>query len=203
MNEIVNNPNRKDMIDIDLLIDYSKVIYSELTELKLNKLNNHEFSETAKAVKLEKSKPGAEPSSAKSTPAPEVGLSKPQNIYQETKEQETEVHSKPRPAPELESIGINFEGPTEFVNIPKQNAVFEDLRKLIPLNDKFAYVIELFNGENNSYEDAINTLNQQTTYGNSMEWIIANLQNKYNWNVENDLVQNFYETIKNRFIKKS
>ncbi len=192
MNEIINNPNQNDLIDIDLLIDYSKVIYSELTDLKHNKLNNQEFMETAKEVKQDIKATSKEESRV----LPEPKNEETKSLNSESIEVEM---PKPDAAPELEELGINFEGTKDFENVPKTGVTYEDLRKLIPLNDKFAYVIELFNGENNSYEDAINSLNLHTTYGNTMEWIIANLQNKYNWNVENDLVQNFYETIKKRF----
>ncbi len=196
MNELVNKPGKTEIIDLDLLLDYTKIIYAEVLEHRQMLVSNHLAKESVLRYKEDNGRTenntdnvSAPPKTPeKQKPAENHKIPKPENLSQNTPE-------------ELVSVGINFENPSE--KSKKIDIELTDLRRLIPLNDKFAYVIELFNEDNEKYEDAINHLNSLETYGNTMDWVISNLQNRYNWDVENDLVVKFYEAIKSRFDKKA
>lgn len=249
MNELVNSPGKKDTIDLDLLLDYTKIMYAELLEQHRNLLANQMSRDAVIRYKNDEPNSIGKESEASIEAAPQQPAveaqtttnnesisdqvyaqtatnsaeQEPQNhaIKEDTQEIQDQIYTQPqleedhtmeqaekdvhldpnistsRTPSDLESVGINFENPRKAPTKAMNQLV--DLRKLISLNDKFAYVIELFNGSNEEYEDSINTLNAISTYGNSMEWVITHLQNKYNWNVESALVLKFYDAIKSRF----
>ncbi len=201
MNELVNHPGSKDVIDLDLLLDYTKIIYAEVLEQRDNMLANKTSRDAVMRYKNEETTTRQQPRETSPPLAPDPTpppAPEPSPTVEPSKPKPQEKTTAP--PKELKTVGINFENPNaQSQSIPAPDPSLYDLRKLISLNDKFAYVIELYNGNNEEYEDAINTLNKIGTYGNSMEWIISNLQNKYNWNVESDLVQKFYEVVKSRF----
>ncbi len=207
MTELVNNPGKTEIIDLDLLLDYTKIVYAEVLEQRRNLVGNQIVKETVTSYKENKPLPESVIATSKPKES-KIDLSSELLMPQEEvkpkspvsqPEHETSDSSSGITPTELKSVGINFENPSDKAKTASLELI--DLRKLIPLNDKFAYVIELFNEGNEEYEDAINHLNTVTTYGNTMEWVIANLQNKYNWDVENDLVVKFYDAIKSRFSK--
>ncbi len=208
MNELVNKPGEMDIIDLDLLLDYTKVCYAEILERRQSLVSSKFVNESILAYKEDTPKelPDLKPEDS-SRPEPTIPQSEIQANKATSPPPKTQANSNTIPKPISEKVKVNLEQPSNQSKPPtppsQPKAVLVDLRRLIPLNDKFAYVIELFNEGNEEYEDAINKLNLLDTYGATMDWVIANLQNRYNWDVENDLVQKFYEVIKSRFSRKS
>lgn len=79
-----------------------------------------------------------------------------------------------------------------------EHSPITDLKRAITLNQRFQFSRELFKGDNQEYEVAIDKLN-----GNSREEAFRHLdtlKSKYNWNNEAQVTQDFLELIERRHL---
>jgi len=76
----------------------------------------------------------------------------------------------------------------------------EDLNKAIGLNQKFLFMNDLFEGENDKYKEAINTINNFSSYMEADEYISNSLVLQYNWDMSSPSAQKFVELVKRRFL---
>ncbi|MBL0340665.1 MAG: hypothetical protein IPP71_06935 [Bacteroidetes bacterium] len=74
-----------------------------------------------------------------------------------------------------------------------------DLRKSIGINEKFAFINELFDGDLNSYNEAIDLLNSSNGIQHAIEVLQTNLSEKYNWNGDNDAFLKLRDLVDRRF----
>lgn len=74
-----------------------------------------------------------------------------------------------------------------------------DIRAAIGINDKFRYANELFNGNIQEYEIAVQQLNTAGTLDSAMEYFM-NIQQLYGWDRENECVQGLYDIVERRYI---
>ncbi|MEI6947033.1 hypothetical protein V9K67_07500 [Paraflavisolibacter sp. H34] len=75
----------------------------------------------------------------------------------------------------------------------------KDLRKAIGLNDKFAFINDLFRGDESMYERSIKTINGFHILQEAEYWINRELKVKLGWNDDKEVVQHFYHLVKRRF----
>jgi hypothetical protein len=80
-----------------------------------------------------------------------------------------------------------------------KEAPIRDLRKAIGINDRFAFINELFRGDENMYERSIKTINSFTALGEAEFWIQRELKTKIGWNESNETVQHFDQLVRRRF----
>lgn len=125
-------------IEVDLLLDYTRVIYADLLEYKsrLN-FNNH--------------------------------IEKASQLHDKTNITE--------PNPKIAAV----------------NSV--SIGNKIGINDKYLFIIELFNNNKDEYEECITVLSEFASYTNAFAWLSA----KYTWDDENDTVQSFYSILKSSY----
>lgn len=74
-----------------------------------------------------------------------------------------------------------------------------DLKKSIGINEKFAFINELFDGDLNSYSEAIDKLNNGDNYQQAINFLETELVEKYNWNGESDAFQKLKNLVMRRF----
>lgn len=74
-----------------------------------------------------------------------------------------------------------------------------DLKKSIGINEKFAFINELFDGDLNSYNEAIDNLNNSSNYQNAQTILETDLSSKYDWNSESDAFQKLKSLVERRF----
>lgn len=79
----------------------------------------------------------------------------------------------------------------------RQNKV-DDLKKAIPLHEKFLYINELFQGDNGPYNEFIEMLNSRTTWEEA-ETIMAHAIARYNWDTDSKTFIKFFELIHRKF----
>lgn len=75
----------------------------------------------------------------------------------------------------------------------------KDLRKAIGINDRFAFINELFRGDEAMYERSIKTINGFNIFPESEYWINRELMVKLGWDQDSETVKHFYQLIKRRF----
>jgi hypothetical protein len=73
-----------------------------------------------------------------------------------------------------------------------------DLKKAIPLHEKFLYISEFFQGDNVPYNEFIDAINLCSTLENAME-LLASESQKSQWNTESHAFQKFSATIQRKF----
>lgn len=74
-----------------------------------------------------------------------------------------------------------------------------DLKKSIGINEKFAFINELFDGDLNSYNEAIDNLNNSNSYENAIAFLKTELSSKYDWNGESEAFQKLKNLVERRF----
>lgn len=80
---------------------------------------------------------------------------------------------------------------------PASNTL-HDVRNFIGINEKFQFINELFHGNMNEYNVAINQINSFEKES-EIEYYLTKLKEVYKWDDENPQVLSFAETIKKRF----
>jgi hypothetical protein len=90
------------------------------------------------------------------------------------------------------------EDKTEVAHLIKE-APIKDLRKAIGINDRYAFVRELFRGDEASYERSLKTINNFNIYSEAEYWMARELKHKLGWSDDNETVQHFYHLVRRRF----
>jgi hypothetical protein len=80
-----------------------------------------------------------------------------------------------------------------------QKTKIQDLKTAIGLNQKFLFMNYLFEGENTSYNEAIEKLNAMPTIADARHYI-RELAYVYNWNYEDENVIMFTEYVERRYL---
>lgn len=101
--------------------------------------------------------------------------------------------------PEPESLNDKLkQGRTELVEILKETPV-KDLRKAIGINDRFAFINDLFRGDEAMYERSIKTINGFNIFPEAEYWISRELKVKLGWHADHPSVLHFDQLVKRRF----
>lgn len=87
---------------------------------------------------------------------------------------------------------------TELAHILKETPI-KDLRKGIGINDRFAFVKELFRDDDAMYERSIKTINNFNIYSEAEYWISRELKHKLAWDDRNETVKHFFQLVRRRF----
>jgi hypothetical protein len=88
---------------------------------------------------------------------------------------------------------------TELFDSLKEAPV-RDLKKAIGINDKFLFINELFRGDDTMYERSIKTINGFSIYPEAEYWIKRELKLKLGWDDRNEVVKQFDQLVKRRFL---
>lgn len=75
----------------------------------------------------------------------------------------------------------------------------DDLHKAVSLSDKFLYMNELFEGENNAYKEAMDMLNRLTDTAGAEHYLDA-LAQRYHWENHTKTEKKFRELVARKFI---
>lgn len=97
-----------------------------------------------------------------------------------------------------DKFSSNAEQPTLADKLSQQP--IKDLTKAIGLNQKFLFMNDLFEGENEKYKKAIETINNFSDFIAADEYINNNLKYKYNWDIDGVSAQKFMDLVKRRFL---
>ena len=123
-----------------------------------------------------------------------------------THQQPTAPEEAPRPATpqpaKTEPQDLNErlrETKTELFDSLKE-APIRDLKKAIGINDKFLFVNELFRGDDTMYERSIKTINGFSIYPEAEYWIKRELKLKLGWDDRHEVVKQFDQLVKRRFL---
>ena len=86
----------------------------------------------------------------------------------------------------------------ELGHVLKDSPV-KDLKKAIGINDRFAFINELFRGDENMYERSIKTINGFSILAEAEFWIQRELKLKLGWDESSSTVIHFDQLVRRRF----
>ncbi len=76
----------------------------------------------------------------------------------------------------------------------------KDLTNAIGLNEKFLFMNDLFDGENDKYKEAIETINEFSAFIEADEYINNSLKDEFNWDMNSVSTQKFIILVQRRFL---
>ena len=79
------------------------------------------------------------------------------------------------------------------------DAPVKDIKKAIGVNDRFAFISELFRGDEVMYDRSIKTINSFDIWPEAEYWIRRELKLKLSWQDSNEIVKQFDQVVKRRF----
>ncbi len=79
-----------------------------------------------------------------------------------------------------------------------QKPAIDDINKAIGLNDKFLFSNELFAGNMQEYNIAIQQLNSAGSLESAMDYLV-NLQQLYDWDTEKETVKHLFDLVDRRY----
>lgn len=101
--------------------------------------------------------------------------------------------------PELEAL-FSFKTATELSEKLSQLPI-GDIKKAMGLNERISTQNELFGGDANAFETAVDTLNQLRNYEEAKDFLVKNVAERFNWlgKERKDKAKEFIKLIKRRY----
>ncbi|HRN79596.1 MAG TPA: hypothetical protein PKY29_08630 [Ferruginibacter sp.] len=123
----------------------------------------------------------------------------PTLLHQQQREEERPTPISKLPVVEESSLNDRLKTvQTELGDTLKDSSI-KDLRKAIGLNDRFAFINELFRGDEAMYERSIKTINNFAIYPEAEYWIKRELKLKLGWDETLQVVKDFDQLVRRRF----
>jgi hypothetical protein len=196
--------SKNTVIDIDLMLDYVKVVYADLLEMRSRVVFTSDVSPMAET------KPATtnEPVKEKTSPVISTIIPDPTQSVVETLETPAIIETVVA-APITEVITAKEEMPVQ--EKPKEELkpaeqytppARYDIRQAIGINDKYLFISELFKDNKDMYEKTLDELNKQDSYDDALDWLNENVL--FTNDVEggeSETVQLFYDTV-NKFFSE-
>jgi len=144
-------------------------------------------------------------------PAPPLEISKPEITPSKKEEPKPETQKtaidlfgtelpppaeKPKPEKKIEKKEERKEEKSIVTNIRKP--AITDIKTAIGINDKFQFANELFDGNMQEYEIAIQQLNTADTIESASEYFMS-IQQLYNWDSESETVKRLFDLVERRY----
>lgn len=157
INEIAYKGDKATLIEIDLMMDYTRVLYADMAEIK-SKL-------------------------AFRTEVPDVAVN---TAPAKVEEQIQEIIVQP-----FQEHAIITTTPLITIPEPIIKANKASIEQLIGINDKYQFISELFDNNTELYNTTLKEVGDFDNNQQAIHWLNAN----FNWDVENDTVQSFFNIV--------
>lgn len=120
-------------------------------------------------------------------------------LYQQTAPSHTARGANTSDSPEEKELNERLKSERTELADSLQDAPIKDLKKAIGLNDRFAFINELFRGDEAMYERSIKTINNFAIYAEAEYWIKRELKLKLGWDEKLPIVKQFDQLVRRRF----
>ncbi|WP_207798917.1 hypothetical protein [Taibaiella soli] len=218
--DLYEQKNTKTTIDIDLMLDFTRVLYADLLEWRKTVMPaiihdpslaeitiamDKAHSELAKAmshapsidlgvnVQYFDSDDKNKTTATRKTPPAQSAPQKPPVPPAPPKQEQKPEPPKPEPkyeAPQPEPIVYSVTPEPAPSQAPIPPAA--DIRRQIGINDKYLFISELFGNDKEAYETVITELNSFDSLSEAQDWLKAAVHQQFRWNEDSDTVQMFY-----------
>lgn len=177
INDLASKDKDAGVIDIDLMMDYTRVLYADLQEWRGRVSFNTSLGGGGK-------------------PEPSVQNTTPEKQTDAEEVQEEAV------APAIEERGGNVvEEPlvkSPVVNTSKPAA---DIRKWIGINDKYQFISEMFGNDKDAYEMTMAQINESEDYGSAID-MLDEIHSERAWSDDDPTIQSFYGILSKFFSER-
>lgn len=176
------NSTNPSLIEVDLMLDYTRVLYADLFEWRKKVAFNDGL-----IVKNDVKKDGdAHPDIAR-----EVAAAFEAN--------QTPVQPAENSAPALapERTALNFTPAITETPVPAIPPHYSsaDIRQQIGVNDKYLFISELFGNNKEAYEEVISEINTFDSGEEAVNWLKTGVAGQFHWREEDEVVQSFYSLL--------
>lgn len=192
------NDRSLEVIDIDLVLDYVRVVYADLLELR-SKISSNNINTDNQNSDDERSGEGEKVlQNSIVLETPNSSQNSPEIIEKSISDSQPIFNSKESKSIVVEKIQTESTSFLDKVLESKQSKK-RDIRQLITINDKFLFMSELFNNDKFDYESALDILNGFSTYNEAENWLEETYFSTNTWNKENQIVVTLLNTIQSMF----
>jgi hypothetical protein len=180
INDLASKDKDAGVIDIDLMMDYTRVLYADLHEWRARvSFNTSLDGGTATAATTAQPVQHTEPEKKDdSTPTP---VKTPQESQEPI---EKVVEESPVKQP--------------VINIPTPSA---DIRKWIGINDKYQFISEMFGNDKDGYEAIMSQINESDDYNLAVD-MLDEVHAERGWNDDDPTIQSFYGILSKFFSER-
>lgn len=180
INDLASKDKDAGVIEIDLMMDYTRVLYADLLEWRARVSFNTSLEGSA-------------------TPEPPV-----QPVQNAVPEKHGNMDEVPMEviAPAMgERVEDAAEEPVvkpPVINIPKSAA---DIRKWIGINDKYQFISEMFGNDKDAYETIISQINESGDYSTAID-MLDDVHSERAWSDDDPAIQSFYGILSKFFSER-
>lgn len=197
IDELSAKEDKLDIIEVDLMLDYTKVLYADLLELRSKKVYTGSLGTETKA-----NNPKPEEISNTTAPPQEIKQQEPQQV---AKKEEVEIEIKEPVSVDVPKAAVEEKEehqetipqpePVQIVFEPQQPKEKRNINKIIGINDKYQYISELFGNDKTAYEETLARISDFKQADDAISWLKEEISKEQNWDNELISVQMFYDTV--------
>lgn len=208
--EAIQNSEELSVLDIDLMMDYTKQLYAELIEWRTNHTakNTTEAAPIKNDVVIEYPKLEIidEPTLEEMAQSFEATAAADETIDEENEETSPpeSIEEAPIAAPVSpfiqNKVAPDHTAAIDLVadSIPQYSFpknIQGDVRKFIGINEKFVFINELFSGNRDAYEEVLGELSQFSNTEDAIKWLKQTVMPPYGWTEDDFNVQDFFRIL--------
>jgi len=186
INDLATKEQEANVIDIDLMLDYTRVLYADLLEWRSRALFNTSLAPETTPV------PPAPPVPTQvqeTVPPPTQPAMADDDLQKEEEEPETVMSPTAMPVTE------------PLATPPQHMQAVADIRKWIGINDKYQFISELFGNDKEAYEATLNDINLSTDYNAAIN-ALDEVHTQRGWQDEDLAIQSFYGIVSQFFSER-
>lgn len=190
LQELAENNRPKHSIDIDLMLDYTRVIYADLLSIKDANITNYAQNSSSNQTVEKENVTADSKSNAIVLEMPSIvsGVGNNVEVNDELNESHADIEEE-HPAPTVDAIP----------HMPLPTIIQKDIRKYIGINDKYIYMNELFHNDKFDYETVLDFINDSKDVSTAIHWIETQYLSDGKWKKEDGTVQDFLQLVKRFF----
>ena len=208
-----NQFNKLSNIEIDLIMEKLRQLYDEISgipeivaepekKVELENLKENEITLTVVDEKIQQSQRDLSKIESEELISSKIEKKKKKDKPdKETNEPDLffipdKNPKEPEPQTVVDLISEDIQKESVADKIQNQSRV-ESLKNAIGINEKFFFINELFDGNLNEYNEAIESLNKMNSMDESVSFL-ENLSNKYNWQSNADAVEQLKQFVERK-----
>jgi|GEM_PF-1056876 len=192
------NISTRGLIDVDLMLDYTRVLYADLTELRQEmtartQMHIHEptLDELTEAMLAAEENEAEEENDLLPEPPPPAQFP---TMQQATPQPVVAPLETPAPQPERNAALP----PRPLPGMAPKKLKFEDL---VGINDRYLFQQELFHNDHVLYHKAIEEINSGNNINDVNEWLERHVPGHRHWDLYSEAGSTFYALL-NRFFEQ-
>lgn len=184
LSELSNQKGEPSLIDVDLMMDYTRVIYADLHELR----NRIGFNSSLPVSEPEATEPD---NLSLENMEPELIIKDTTNYIQEDEPVQEIAIGTPEPMPAASAEPE----PVLPISTTAEHTKLS-IKNLVGINDTYLFITELFDGDRNAYEHAISKLDHLDHYQQAVDW----LREHYTWEEDSPATETFFSILERFYL---